>query len=47
MKGIDWQVVAFVGVLSLAQEYLIYIQLPKVYYWDQQFSDHRDDKKIA
>ncbi|QOY38373.1 hypothetical protein AWH56_013065 [Anaerobacillus isosaccharinicus] len=46
MKGIDWQMVAFVGV-SLFQEYLINIQLPKVYFWDQQFSNHHDDRKIA
>lgn len=46
MKGIDWQMFAFVGG-SLIQEYIIYIQLPKVYYWDQQFSNRQDDRKIA
>jgi hypothetical protein len=43
IKGIDWNMVAFVGV-SLLQEYLIYIQIPKVYYWNVQFSEHDNQK---
>lgn len=44
LKALDLQMVAFVGV-SLLQEYVTALQLPRIYYWDQQFSDN--DKKIA
>lgn len=41
MKGINWQMMAFVGV-SLLQDYLAYLHLPKVYYWDQQNFNNDD-----
>lgn len=36
MKGIDWQMVSFVG-LTLFHEYITCRRLPKVYYWNRQF----------
>jgi hypothetical protein len=42
LKGIDWQMVGFVGV-SLLQEYVTLKNLPRVYYWDQQNQDDDDN----
>lgn len=33
LKSIDWQMVSFVTV-TLFNEYLIHVRLPRVYYWN-------------
>ncbi|WP_209366950.1 hypothetical protein [Sediminibacillus dalangtanensis] len=35
MRGMDWQLVLFVGT-SLVQEYWLCFGLPRVYFWDVQ-----------
>ncbi|WP_169819208.1 hypothetical protein [Anaerobacillus arseniciselenatis] len=35
IKGIDLQMISFVSI-SLFQDYITYLQLPRVYYWKQQ-----------
>jgi hypothetical protein len=33
LKSLDWQMISFIA-LNLANEYMINIQLPKIYYWN-------------
>ncbi|WP_198510245.1 hypothetical protein [Bacillus solitudinis] len=37
-KGIDWQMTVFVGI-SLLQEYISFIHLPRVYFWSEEGDD--------
>ncbi|WP_199868451.1 hypothetical protein [Virgibacillus senegalensis] len=54
MRGVDWQMVLFVGT-SLVQEYWLYWGLPRVYFWDVQrefmkspeFSNQEDEHNRA
>lgn len=42
IKGIDLQMVSFVGI-SLVQDYLTYIHLPKIYYWHVEPLKNEED----
>ncbi|WP_162831753.1 hypothetical protein [Halalkalibacter akibai] len=46
LKGIDWQMVAFIGG-SLLQEYLRFQQLPRVYYFVEEKTEDDDDDRAA
>ncbi|SDM68982.1 hypothetical protein [Sediminibacillus halophilus] len=41
MRGMDWQLVLFVGT-SLMQEYWLYFGLPRVYFWDVKSELYRN-----
>ncbi|WP_162832879.1 MULTISPECIES: hypothetical protein [Sediminibacillus] len=41
MRGMDWQLVLFVGT-SLVQEYWLYFGLPRVYFWDVERELYRN-----
>ncbi|WP_332698058.1 hypothetical protein [Halalkalibacter lacteus] len=41
LKGVDWQMIAFVGG-SLLQEYLRFTHLPRIYYFKEE--DDEDDR---
>jgi hypothetical protein len=43
LKGIDWQMIAFIGG-SLLQEFLRFTHLPRIYYFVE---DEEDDDRVA
>ncbi|WP_349410129.1 hypothetical protein [Pseudalkalibacillus sp. SCS-8] len=43
MKGIDWQMVAFVTV-SLFQDHWIYSKLPRLYFYENNHPASNDQK---
>lgn len=46
-KGIDWQMVSFVGA-SLLKEYWIYYRLPQICYWEiHENIEESDDDRAA
>ncbi|ARK31811.1 hypothetical protein [Halalkalibacter krulwichiae] len=46
IKGIDWQMVAFIGG-SLLQEYLRFQHLPRIHYFDEDTKAEDDDDRAA
>lgn len=46
LKGIDWQMIAFVGG-SLLQEYIRFQNLPRIYYFEEKPLDEEDDDRAA
>ncbi|WP_332633850.1 hypothetical protein [Halalkalibacter flavus] len=46
LKGVDWQMIAFVGG-SLLQEYLRFSHLPRIYYFLEKKEDEEEDDRVA
>ncbi|WP_202595378.1 hypothetical protein [Halalkalibacter okhensis] len=46
LKGVDWQMIAFVGG-SLLQDYFRFPYVPRIYYFLEKKEDDEEDDRVA